>query len=93
MPLVTALHTPDLQVSSQPEQLMLAFLLFAQMSALASSAGFGSVPTVSEEGSSGSGRSPEPVHVDLGSLQHYKNRVGPELRLMRQAQGRHRCYA
>ena len=45
----------------------------------------------SEEASSGSGRSAEPVHVDIGSLQHYRNRVGPELRLMRQAQGRNRC--
>lgn len=57
------------------------------------SAGFGSMPAVSEEGSSGSGISPEAVHVDIGSLQHYKNRVGPELRLMRQAQGRNRYCA
>ena len=48
------------------------------------------MPAMSEEGSSGSGRSAESVQVDIGSLQHYKNRVGPELRLMRQAQGRNR---
>lgn len=48
------------------------------------------MPAVSEEGSSGSGRSAESVQVDIGSLQHYRNRVGPELRLMRQAQGRNR---
>ncbi|KAL3145912.1 hypothetical protein ABBQ38_015280 [Trebouxia sp. C0009 RCD-2024] len=54
--------------------------------------GFGNMPAVSEEGSSGSGRSAESVQVDIGSLQHYRNRVGPELRLMRQAQGRNREY-
>ncbi|KAL3155874.1 hypothetical protein ABBQ32_012876 [Trebouxia sp. C0010 RCD-2024] len=52
--------------------------------------GFGSMPAVSEEGSSGSARSAEAAQLDIGSLQHYRNRVGPELRLMRQAQGRNR---
>ena len=47
---------------------------------------------MSEEASSGSGRSAESLHVDVSSLQHYKNRVGPELRHMRQAQGRNRCH-
>ena len=88
MPRVAAPLTSDPQVYSQSEQLMLAVLPCAQKSIVTSSAGFGSMPAVSEEGSSGSGRSP--VHVDVGSLQHYKNRVGPELRLMRQAQGRNR---
>ena len=49
------------------------------------------MPAMSEEASSGSGRSTESPQVDIGSLQHYRNRVGPELRLMRQAQGRNRC--
>lgn len=48
------------------------------------------MPAVSEEGSSGSARSAEAAQLDIGSLQHYRNRVGPELRLMRQAQGRNR---
>ncbi|DBA80626.1 TPA: hypothetical protein ACH3X1_007876 [Trebouxia sp. C0004] len=54
--------------------------------------GHGGMPALSEEASSGSGRSADNVHVDIASLQHYKNRIGPELRQMRQAQGRNREY-
>ena len=56
----------------------------------ATTAGHGGMPALSEEASSGSGRSADAVHVDIASLQHYKNRIGPELRQMRQAQGRNR---
>ena len=106
MPLGAAPHMSDPQVYSLPEQLMLTMLVFLVTRHLLRivfcpevsmfftfSAGFGSMPAVSEEGSSGSGVRPEAVHVDIGSLQHYKNRVGPELRLMRQAQGRNRYCA
>ena len=60
------------------------------MSPRAITAGQGGMPALSEEASSGSGRSADAVHVDVASLQHYKNRIGPELRQMRQAQGRNR---
>lgn len=53
--------------------------------------GLGRLPALSEEASSGSGRSGDTIQTDIASLQHYKNRTGPELRLMRQAQGRNRC--
>lgn len=54
---------------------------------------FGQLPGMSEEASSGSGVSANSVHIDVSSLQHYQNRVGPELRHMRQAQGRNRYSA
>ena len=56
----------------------------------ATTAGQGGMPALSEEASSGSGRSADAVHMDIASLQHYRNRIGPELRQMRQAQGRNR---
>ncbi len=72
------------------ESIVICALHHSIMLPEATTAGLGGMPALSEEASTGSGRSVDVVHVDIASLQHYKNRIGPELRQMRQAQGRNR---